>query len=94
MTINLQTRPFAPIDTEDSTPVKDQNKSSGKPFHGEDLFLKLINSPIQERSPSKNEVMRSLMRERFAKAIAQREMEATQVQAKQNIGEPNDKYEQ
>jgi Domain of unknown function (DUF4157) len=93
MTLNLQTRAFAPIDAEDSTPVKAQNKSSGYKYNpADDLSLKLINSPMISRSPINNVVQRHT-REHFAKVSAKKELASMQIQAKLNIGEPNDKYE-
>ncbi len=50
-TLNLQTRPFAPIEVqEEETSQKQDLATSGKPRVSENLLEKLINTPISESS--------------------------------------------
>ena len=94
MTLNLQTRPFAPIETEESEPVKAQNTSNSyKNNQPDELLRKSINFPIRESASIINDVVQRHSREHFGKIRAKREFASMQIQAKLNIGKPNDKYE-
>jgi hypothetical protein len=80
-TLNLQTRAFAPTQS-DSSPVNRQSEEAldlAKASSAENLLGKLISNSFNSSS-SANPIQRKLQR-RFP------------IQAKLNIGEPNDKYE-
>ncbi len=85
-TLNLQTRPFAPIEavSTESTSMEKTEKSEHKQKHSPNILERLINSSPPEPSAS---VQRKP--ENRLKAIAQN----LSIQAKLAIGEPNDKYE-
>jgi hypothetical protein len=85
-TLNLQTRPFAPIEavSPESTSMENTEKSEHKQKHSPNILERLINSSPPEPSAS---VQRKP--ENRLKAIAQN----LSIQAKLAIGEPNDKYE-
>jgi hypothetical protein len=80
MTLNLQPRPFAPVESEESAPVKVQNASRGAQYHqSENLLQRLINMPITEsRSPI--DAVQKKKRKHFPKIRAQREMASRQIQ--------------
>ena len=93
-TLNLQTRPFAPVDSEESDPIKVKNTSNSAQHHqSENLLQRLIDMPINESRSPINVVQRK-KRKHFSRIHSQREISSRQIQAKLNIGEPNDKYEQ
>ena len=80
ITLNLQTRPFAPIQSDDETEV---STVQAKYTQSRDLLKELIsNPPPEKRTP--------IQRNPFPRLRNQ----ANAIQAKLNIGEPNDKYEQ
>jgi hypothetical protein len=94
MTLNLQTRPFASAVNEDSNPVDAQNEiKSYKYDPDKDILLKLIDSPIAERSPTDSDVVQRYTRGHFAKTRSKNALASMPIQAKLNIGEPNDRYE-
>ncbi|OYQ63714.1 hypothetical protein B9G53_15485 [Pseudanabaena sp. SR411] len=84
--LNLQTRSFAPLATQEEEPLSQvQNKPiSEKLKSSENILEKLINTPTPEAATS---VQRSP--ENRLKAISRK----MAIQAKLNIGEPNNKYE-
>ena len=92
-TLNLQTRTFAPVETEESDPIKVKNAPQGAQYHqSENLLQRLIDMPITEsRSPI--DVVQRKTRKHFPKNQSQDKMASMPIQAKLNIGEPNDKYE-
>ncbi|MEA5490314.1 MULTISPECIES: eCIS core domain-containing protein [Pseudanabaena] len=85
-TLNLQTRPFAPIEavSTESPSTEKTEKSEHQQKYSPNILERLINSPPPEPASS-------LQRkpENRLKAIAQNRL----IQAKLAIGEPNDKYE-
>ena len=86
LSINLQTRPFAPLEApqSESTSNEQAKEFSRKQIFSESILERLINTPTPEsatpvqRKPENR--LKSAARERV-------------IQAKLNIGEPNDKYE-
>lgn len=86
LSINLQTRPFAPLEAPQSESSSDEQAKefSRKQIFSESILERLINTPTPEsatpvqRKPENR--LKSAARERI-------------IQAKLNIGEPNDKYE-
>ena len=86
LSINLQTRPFAPLEAPQSESSSDEQAKefSRKQMFSESILERLINTPTPEsatpvqRKPENR--LKSAARERI-------------IQAKLNIGEPNDKYE-
>ncbi len=92
-TLNLQTRPFGPVESEESDPIKVKNASKGAQYHqSENLLQRLIDMPITE-SRSLIDVVQRKNRKHFPKIRSQDKMVSMPIQAKLNIGEPNDKYE-
>ena len=85
-TLNLQTRPFAPIEaaSTESPSTEKTEKSEYQQKHSPNILERLINSPTPEPASS---VQRKP--ENRLKAIARNRL----IQAKLAIGEPNDKYE-
>ncbi|MEA5485179.1 MULTISPECIES: DUF4157 domain-containing protein [Pseudanabaena] len=85
-TLNLQTRPFAPIEagSAESPSTEKTEKSEHQQKYSPNILERLINSPPPEPASS---VQRKP--ENRLKAIAQNRS----IQAKLAIGEPNDKYE-
>ncbi len=85
VTINLQTRPFAPLEEPqvESSSQEQAEEFPKKQIFSENLLERLINTPTPE---SATPVQRK-PEHRF-KALRQ-----LAIQAKLNIGEPNDKYE-
>ncbi|WP_434685253.1 eCIS core domain-containing protein [Pseudanabaena minima] len=92
-TLNLQTRPFAPVKSEESDPIEIQKASRGTQNHqSENLLQRLIDMQITEsRSPI--DVVQRKNRKLISRMQPQHEIASSQIQAKLNIGEPNDKYE-
>ncbi|PZO44147.1 MAG: hypothetical protein DCF19_02785 [Pseudanabaena frigida] len=92
-TLNLQTRPFTPVESEESAPIEVQNSSNGNQHHQpENLLQRLIDTQINEsRSPA--DIVQRKKRKHFPKIRSQDKMALMPIQAKLNIGEPNDKYE-
>ncbi|WP_055074296.1 DUF4157 domain-containing protein [Pseudanabaena sp. 'Roaring Creek'] len=89
-TLNLQTRGFAPPQTESSTDVSapkhsdySENKTANR---SENILEKLISAPS---SASSGQAIQRKPHHRLRAAYA----EQMAIQAKLNIGEPNDKYE-
>ena len=85
-TLNLQPRPFAPIEavSTESPSTEKTEKSEYQQKHSPNILERLINSPTPEPASS---VQRKP--ENRLKAIARNRL----IQAKLAIGEPNDKYE-
>ncbi|MFN7761023.1 MAG: hypothetical protein ACK5RE_10200, partial [Pseudanabaena sp.] len=85
-TLNLQTRPFAPIEagSTESPSAEKTEKSEYQQKYSPNILEKLINSSPPEPASS---VQRKP--ENRLKAIARNRL----IQAKLAIGEPNDKYE-
>ncbi|BBC25600.1 hypothetical protein ABRG53_3343 [Pseudanabaena sp. ABRG5-3] len=87
MTLNLQTRAFAPNNSlEQESSQKDDTFKANKSYVSENLLEKLISTTKSE--PSTCPVQRK-SQNRLKEAHTQRML----IQAKLNIGEPNDKYE-
>jgi len=91
MTINLQTRPFSAVETQNSSSSELQN--APRPYdssYSDEIMRKLLNAPM--------DVVQRKPRDRFAKFRAQNGIApmpiSIPIQAKLNIGEPNDRYEQ
>ena len=76
-TLNLQTRAFAPIQSEDETDV---SQVQAKYTSSGDILQQLISAPTREK-------VTPVKRNPFPNR-------RSPIQAKLNIGEPNDKYEQ
>ena len=97
MTINLQTRPFSAVETEDSSSSPEQIKprvyGEFESKQADEIMRKLTDETVERRSPVHDVVLRRT-RERFAKLANQNANASMPIQAKLNIGEPNDKYEQ
>jgi hypothetical protein len=85
-TLNLQTRPFAPPATQEEKTLSQQQDISNKLKFSENILAKLINSPSPEPTTS----VQRKPKNRLKAIAAERQMA---IQAKLNIGEPNDKYE-
>jgi len=85
VTINLQTRPFAPLEAPylESASQEQTEKISRKQVFSENILEKLINTPAPESATP-------VQRKPENKLKALRKLA---IQAKLNIGEPNDKYE-
>jgi hypothetical protein len=81
-TLNLQTRPFAPLQSDLSqvNEMAEGNSIQDKGASSENLLEKLISTPITESSAT------SIRRKPFSS-------KRMPIQAKLNIGEPDDKYE-
>ncbi|OYQ62243.1 hypothetical protein B9G53_23185 [Pseudanabaena sp. SR411] len=81
-TLNLQTRPFAPLQLDPSqvNEMAEGNSIQAKGASSENLLEKLISTPIPESSAT------SIRRKPFSS-------KCMPIQAKLNIGEPDDKYE-
>ena len=88
MTLNLQTRAFAPNNSlEKESLQKDDTFKTNKSYVSENLLEKLISTTKSESSTCP---VQRKSQNRLKKVQSQR----MAIQAKLNIGEPNDKYEQ
>lgn len=88
MTLNLQTRAFAPTQSlEQESLQKDDTFKTNKSYVSENLLEKLISTTKSESSTCP---VQRKSQNRLKKVQSQR----MAIQAKLNIGEPNDKYEQ
>jgi len=85
-TLNLQTRPFAPIETglTESASIEKTEKGEHQQKYSPNILERLINSPPPEPASSVQRQPANRL-----KAIAQNRL----IQAKLAIGEPTDKYE-
>lgn len=83
-TLNLQTRPFQQSDTSQAHKESDNSVLDSKNIDSESILEKLISAPISESTGT------PVQKKHFASSRS-RQMP---IQAKLNIGEPNDKYEQ
>jgi len=80
ITLDLQTRPFSPVQSDDETAV---NKVQAKYTSSGDILKKLISRSLPEK-------VAPIQRHPFPSLRSQ----PNAIQAKLNIGQPNDKYEQ
>jgi hypothetical protein len=85
VTINLQTRPFSPVEVPEvqSASQEQVGESAKKQIFSENLLEKIINTPTPESATPVQRKPENRLK--AARRLA--------IQAKLNIGEPNDKYE-